>query len=769
MICELLLDYSTYLGGSDTDTAWGLAVDSSLETYVVGQSWSVDFPTVSAYQPNLPGFGNVIVSKLSSTGESLVYSTYLGGSVVDEPRGIAVDSGGNAYLSGYTISHDFPTVNPYQGELAGGFGDFDYFAAKLSSTGSELIYSTYLGGSDPEQGGNIAVDGDLCAYVTGMTYSTDFPTLNPFQVDLTGSSAATISKLSSSGSELLYSSFLGGSEGQAAYGVAVDAVGQAYVVGDTDSPDFPTVNPYQPCFNAETELDSFVAKFSSSGSELIYSTYLGGSGWDSARAISLDGSEACVVGTTDSDDFPTLHAFQPARAGNYDAWVAKLSSAGSSLLLGSYLGSTADDDGYGIAVDGEGRIYVAGETCASDFPLERPYRSVLEGIEAFVTCFNSSGTGLIYSTFLGGSGDDYGRTVAVDQENSAYVAGFTDSTDFPVVNAFQAAYSGGGDIFVGKFRLSCHLTTPTPSIAPTPSPTSTPIATPAPTSTPSPSPTPSPTHPTIPTCSPTSTPAVSPTPSPYPSPEYLVVDSGDYDGDGVADLAVYRADQGLWVVRDVGRLYFGRPGDIPVPGDYDGDGISEPAYYRPGVSLWSIKGQTRVYFGAGPEACPAPADYDGDGTCEMAVFDGAVGRWVVRGVTRAWFGQDGDLPVPEDYDGDGLADLAYFRGTSGLWNIRGLSRFYFGRSGDVPVPGVYRWSIPGGSLPAVFRPTQGLWIIRGLTRRWFGQPGDSPLRGCFEKGILEQPAWFRPGARLWKVDGLTRVYFGRPGDVPVTR
>ncbi|HPQ65893.1 MAG TPA: SBBP repeat-containing protein [bacterium] len=767
MVCKLSLDYSTYLGGSDTDTAWAIAVDSDLRAYVAGQSWSVDFPTLNAYQPNLPGFGNIVVSKLSSNGSSLIYSTYLGGSIVDEVRGIAVDSEGSAYLGGYTISHDFPTVNPYQGALAGGFGDFDYFVTKLSSTGSALLYSTYLGGSDPEQGGAIAVDGDLCAYITGMTYSADFPTLNPYQGVLPGSSSVTVSKLSSSGSALVYSSFLGGSAGQASYGVAVDGTGHACIVGETDSGDFPTVNPYQASFNADTELDAFVSQFSSDGSGLVFSTYLGGSGFDSGRAIALDaGGAVCVAGSTDSDDFPTANAFQPARAGDYDAWVAKLSSSGSALLLGTYLGSSAADEGYGVTVDGEGRIYAVGETSASDFPLERPYRSVLEGIEAFVTCFDSSGAGLFYSTFLGGSGDDYGRTVAVDDEQSAYVAGFTDSTDFPAVDAFQPDYAGAGDIFVGKLSLSCYLTTPTPSATPTPSVTPTPSTTPSLTPTPTPSPTPPPTA--TPPETPTPAPTASATPPPPATPPFLVLASGDYTGDGCADVAVFRPDQGKWLVRGLGGAWFGREGDIPVPGDYDGNGVTDIGVYRPASGLWAVKNLTRFFLSSG--LVPAPADYDGDGRVDGGAFRPSDGRWLVRNLTQAWYGQTGDLPVPADYDGDGSDDIAVWRPGSGGWLVRGLTRAWYGLSGDIPVPGYYVWDgKPVRARFAVYRPARGKWLVRDEAAFCYGSLNDIPVPGAFGGGVLDLPAVFRHGKGLWFIRGLTRAYFGLEGDYPVTR
>ncbi len=755
-------------------------MDSGLNAYIAGQSWSADFPTENPYQSGLPGFGNVVVSKFSSSGSSLIYSTYLGGSVVDEVRGLALDSTGNAYLGGYTISHDFPTVNAYQTTLGGGFGDFDYFVSKLSSTGSNLLYSTYLGGSDPEQGGALALDSALCAYITGMTYSGDFPTVNPYQGVYPGSSAASVSKLSSSGSALLFSTFLGGSAGTDGSGIAVDSGGSAFIVGDTDSIDFPTVNAYQASFAAGTEIDAFITRFSSTGSALIYSTYLGGSAADFGRGLVLNESGAAyVLGLTDSDDFPTANPYQAERAGNDDVWVAKVSSSGSALVFSTYLGSSAADDGYGIAVDGHGRTYVTGETYASDFPLHNPYQSLIQGIEAFATRFDASGSALLYSTFLGGSGDDYGRAIAVDSLDAAYVAGFTSSTDFPLENAYQAAPGGSGDAFISKLSWSCHLTTPTPtpSITPTATPSTTPTPSVIPTSsiTPPATATPTATPSATPSPSPSLTPASTATPTPYPTPEYLVLASGDYNGNGSSDIAVFRQDASLWSVRGLGTTYYGRSGDIPVSGDYNGDGYTDVSVFRPSLEKWYIKDYSSFLYGQAGDI-PAPADYDGDGVVDAGVFREGPGSWYIRGLTHIYWGKTDDLPVPGDYDGDGTADFAVFRPASGCWYLRGISKVYFGQAGDLPVPGVYHWYAGAGkgapsfrSEIAVWRPSTGMWAVRGYPNFYFGSGGDSPVLGDFNADALDDSAVFRPSSGLWAVRGITRAYYGIRGDMPVAR
>ncbi|MFH1038011.1 MAG: choice-of-anchor tandem repeat GloVer-containing protein [PVC group bacterium] len=263
----------------------------------------------------------------------------------------------------------------------------------------------------------------------------------------------------------------------------------------------------------------------------------------------------------------------------------------------------------------------------------------------------------------------------------------------------------------------------------------------------------------------------SPTPTPAPTPEYMVLSSGDYNGNGNSDLAVFRPSSGLWAVRNLGRVYFGAAGDIPVSGDYDGDGFADVGIFRPSTGLWAIKEVSRVYFGSSSDL-PVPGDYDGNGSCDFAVCNKTTGLWSVRGVTAAYFGTAGDFPVPADYNGDGLDNIGIFRPSTGLWAVRGVTRAYFGTAGDTPVPADYVWygaQIQWAADIAVFRPSTGLWAVRGGDRVYFGRPGDIPFAGRFTGGAQETGGIFRPEAGLWSVRGVTRVYFGVAGDMPVTR
>jgi len=381
----------------------------------------------------------------------LVYSTYLGGSGGDAASGIAVDSSGNAYVTGYTTSSNFPTASPLQSSLA---GPRNAFVAKLnwdSSTSTlSLVYSTYLGGSSYDYGSGIAVDSSDNAYVTGRTSSTDFPTAHPYQASLAGGGFdAFVAELNSTGSALVYSTYLGGSGTDEAYGIAVDSSGNAYVTGWTSSSDFPTAYPLQA--NLPGYPNPFVSKLnwdaSTSTLRLVYSTYLGGSVWDQGTAIAVDSSDnAYVTGWTLSSNFPTAHPLQSSLAGGWNTFVAKLnwdaSTSTLSLVYSTYLGGSRADAASGIAVDSSGNAYVTGTTSSGNFPTAYPIQASLPGyINAFVSELNwdapTSTLSLVYSTYLGGNYMDSGTAIAVDSSDDAYVTGYTYSSDFPTAGPLQ--------------------------------------------------------------------------------------------------------------------------------------------------------------------------------------------------------------------------------------------------------------------------------------------------------------------------------------------
>jgi hypothetical protein len=365
------LEYCTYMGGSDDDRGYGIAVDSSGSAYVTGTTTSRDFPTRHAEQSSLLGSRNAFVFKLNALGDMLEFSTFLGGSGADTAYGIAVDAAGNSYIVGDTTSLNFP-ASGYQGVNR---GSQDAFVAKLSSSGQQLLFSTYLGGGGADHAGAIAVDSGGTVYVTGYTWSSNFPTENPYQSGIAGPCNAYVARLSATGNALLFSTYLGGSGCTMAYpetgqAIAVDAQGNAYVAGVTSSSDFPILNAVQPQLQGST--DAFVAKFNSAGA-LLFSTYIGGSGVDVGNAIALDASGAIfVAGYTYSTDFPvTAGALQLANAGACDAFLFKLSPTGDTLLYATYLGGSGADTASGVALDASGNVYLGGWTLSSNFPVVR--------------------------------------------------------------------------------------------------------------------------------------------------------------------------------------------------------------------------------------------------------------------------------------------------------------------------------------------------------------------------------------------------------------
>ena len=259
---------------------------------------------------------------------------------------------------------------------------------------------------------------------------------------------------------------------------------------------------------------------------------------------------------------------------------------------------------------------------------------------------------------------------------------------------------------------------------------------------------------------------VYPTPAPTTTPDFQAVRvaNGDYSGDGLSDIAIFRQSSGLWAVRAVTRLYFGTSGDIPVSGDYDGDGTADVALFRGSAGLWAIRNISRTYFG-GSSDLPVPGDYDGDGSCDIGIFRDSSGLWAVKDFTRNYFGAASDQPVAGDYDGDGLDDFAIFRGSTSLWALKDVSRIYYGSSSDNPVPGDY--SGTGTASPAIYRPTSGLWAIRNISRVYFGSYIDQPSPAGFTGA--DNISIFRPSAGLWAIRGITRVYYGSIDDQPVTR
>lgn len=475
LVIDPTLVYSSYLGGGFGDGGLAIAVDSAGNVYVAGTTLSSNFPTVNPVQAMNNGSQEGFVTKINAAGTALVYSTYLGGTDGDDVSGIAVDSAGNVYLTGFTQSTNFPTANAIQATFGGAQ---DAFVTKINAAGSALVYSTYLGGSNAEAGAGIAVDGAGNVYTTGNTQSTNFPTANALQATSGGGGDAYVTKINAAGSAFVYSTYLGGDGGDGGSSLKVDAAGNVYLTGATGSTDFPTVNPIQGtnAGPASFPQDAFVTKINAAGTALVYSTYLGGTGFDISRSIAIDPSgNAYLTGFTQSSNFPTANAIQPAKGAtnsstaHRDAFVTKINAAGSAFVYSTFLGGTTDQIGHAIAADASGNAYVTGETSsANGFPLVNALHCTIKGPQdAFITKLDAAGSAFLYSTYLGGSAYDGATAIALDSSHNAYITGTTHSGDFPTLNPIQ---SSNGSAFVTKLNdaVSPNACSSTPTPTPVP-------------------------------------------------------------------------------------------------------------------------------------------------------------------------------------------------------------------------------------------------------------------------------------------------------------
>lgn len=692
LIIDPALSYSTFLGGNGMGAVTSIAVDAGGNAYLAGWTTATNLPTVNPVQAQQKGSVDAFVAKLGPGGNGLIYCTYLGGRSDDRAFGIAVDSSGDAYVTGWTGSGAFPVVSPLQSTLAGGK---DAFVAKLNPAGNTLIYSTYLGGAGNDSGNGIAVDASGNAYVAGYTYSSNFPTLSAYQISNNGTENAFVAKLSASGT-LIYSTYLGGNGSDGAAAIAVDTAGDAYVTGGTTSTNFPTASPVQSASGGNQ--DAFITKLNATGNGLIYSTYLGGSGgaagsMEAGTGIAVDATGAAyVTGVTNSANFPvTSGVLQPASTGgNGEAFVVKLTPAGTSLVYSTYLGGSSFDYASGIAVDSFGNAYIAGYTSSPDFWSLRALQPGNAGsYDAFLTKLNATGTGILSSTYLGGSGSDSANAVAIDVLGNVYLAGLTQSGDFPLSNPLQAvnsdSYTGfiskispgwmagvflNGSWYIDRNRNGGYDGTAagddTFSFGQT---GDVPVA-------------------------------------------------GDWTGSGTMKIGVFRNGQwlldcngnGAWDGASGGDcLYnFGQTGDVPVVGDWNGTGKAKIGVFRGGYWMLDVNGNgvwdgtsggDNGFYLGNASYKPVVGDWSGSGTSKAGVF--LNGTWYLDTTgsgqwnQAAYFGQAGDVPIVGDWSNSGKSCVGVFRNgywivdMDGTWTYDGIgsgdSAFWLGNSSFTPV------------------------------------------------------------------------------------
>jgi len=606
------LVYCGYIGGSGNDNGLGIAVDGSGNAYVTGQTSSTEetFPVAVGPDTTHNGRSEAFVAKVNSAGTGLVYCGYIGGSGDDLGSEIAVDGSGNAYVIGHTPSTEatFPvavgpdlTHNGYE----------DVFVAKVNTSGTGLVYCGYIGGGSDDYSEDIAVDGSGNAYVIGLTKSTEatFPVAVGPDLIYNGGWDVFVAKVNASGSGLVYCGYIGGSGDETSlerhrYGIAVDGSGNAYVTGDTYSTEATFPVTVGPDLTYNGGLDVFVAKVNASGSALVYCGYIGGSNIDEGYSIAVDGSgNAYVAGDTYSTEatFPVNVGPDLTHNGGDDVFVAKVNASGTGLLYCGYIGGASYECGWGIAVDGSGNAYVAGDTYSTEatFPVNVGPDLTYNGGwgDAFVVkispqwCypvfdghdFNGNGTSDI-SVWRPTDGMWYIKEITTQQWGT--------SGDTPC----NGDYNGDGitDIAVwrpsngmwyirniGAYQWGASGDIPVP---------------------------------------------------------------GDYNGDGVREIAVWRPSNGMWYIYRIGSYQWGTAGDIPVPADYNGDGVTDIAVWRPSNGMWYIRNIGAYQWGTSGDI-PAPGKYNLDASADIAVWRPSTGMWYIYNIGAYQWGTSGDIPL----------------------------------------------------------------------------------------------------------------------------
>jgi hypothetical protein len=734
-------------------------------SYNLNPDGSVSF-RVGVYDPRL----ELVIDPV------IVFTSLIGGSSQDQASSIATDAFGNPVVAGWTSSTNFPvTATGHQTQFG---GSVDAFVAKFGGNGSDLIFCTFLGGNGDDRAMGVALDSAGSIYVTGHTASSNFPVASAMQTKLNGSEDAFVTKLNATGTRILYSTYLGGSNVDSGNAIAVDGYGQAYIGGSTSSTDFPVLNAAYAANGGGQ--DGFVTKLTSAGTAIVYSTYLGGAASDYIGAIAVNAAgNVYVTGSTFSVNFPVSHAVQGTTGGNQDAFVTELLPGGNALVFSTYLGGSGGfaglpEQGQAISVDVAGNIYVAGVTSSANFPVtSSALQPTFAGgnVDGFLTQYSPNGQQVNYSSLLGGSGLDFINAIAIDTFGYVTVAGETSSFDFPNTRAPQKQLNGSYDAFVTKFLFSataCTLISSTylggsgsdsaagvalnsngdAVIAGVTGSYDFPIVVP-----------------------PSSTKAfqsanlgltnafVAKLANPFFPATYTATSGGplinlDYAHDSVYDGETFTGKSVHW----------GNPGDIVILGDWTQTGTVKVGVFRNG--LWILdsngngvldSGDRQFTFGQAGDI-PVVGDWNGTGTIKAGLFRS--GTWILdlsgliagqsTGLTNvvASYGVTGDIPVVGDWTGTGTSKIGIFR--DGFWILdangdyvmNGSDPFYvFGQAGDTPLTG--DWDGSGVSHPGIVRNDH--WF---LNYRWnnemgtlgsagteltfaFGSTGSTPLVGKF--------------------------------------
>lgn len=705
LVIDPKISYLTYVGGSDFDEVDAIATDTAGNAYLSGGTKSLDFPAPGARPERFEDA--VFVAKLDPTGHSLLYLTYLDGEDIDGNTGfegdagndLVVDANGNAYTTGTTFSDRFPTTpGAFQTRRSTcgptyscAFNNTEAFVTKLDSRG-QIVFSSYLGGRKRDNGNGIAVDGVGRVYVVGYTESgATFPVKNEFQsTGVFGQDVdAFLTVFNADGTDISYSTGLGGREDDFALDIALDPVNTVYLTGQTGSEDFPARNAFQSQTGGGK--DAFVAKLRPTqvgDSSLVYSTFVGGAGTDRGHGIAVapDG-RAYITGLTGSFNYPLRNEIDGTNEIN-EAFVTELNRDGG-LSNSTFLGGDGQENGEDIGLDGVGNIWVTGSTTSTNFPVASPFQATRrESNDAFITKLRFDGglgifRGVLSSSYLGGRNGDIGRGLAVLNSRVVYVCGLTSSADLPTTPNVLKGSTNDGDGFVTRV-----LDTHQDSVG---------VFRPG----------------SLFLIAPTIASNVTQTINFGVSGQVGV--AGDWNGDGVRTVGTFSS--GVWRYRNVNfvstpatsfiTVNFGLAGDIPIVGDWNGDGIETPGVFRPGTSQFFLTDSTAanpaiarvITFGINGDR-PVAGDWDGDGVDSVGVFRPGQGTFLLTNQnvanptidTAAFFGIAGDVPVAGDWNGNGIDTVGVWRPSATTFflsddNVTTLPTVSFGAATDQPIVG----------------------------------------------------------------------------------
>lgn len=702
LVIDPALSYLTYIGGTGFDNAFDIAADANGNAYVTGTTSSLNFHGDT--RADNDGSGSY-VAKINADGTAFLYVTILEGNGNDEGKGVAVDASGNAYATG-RASHFFPTTSGAYDTVHGVLNNNDVYVTKLNTAGN-IVYSSFLGGTDSDIGFDIAVDASGKAYVAGETDSnTAFPTKNRYQgcgipVPLSfDSTDAFLTVMNAAGSDITYSSCIGNTVGvqgfsdESAIGIALDSSNNAYLTGDTKSNSFKTKNAAQSTIGGGT--DAWVAKFvptQSGDASVAYATFLGGSGTDIGFGIAVDSTGQAHVTGITGSTNFPLQNAFDTTNVVNEAFLTRYTSSGG-LSFSSFLGGSNQEEGDNITVDNRGSVYVCGNTASDDFPLALPFQSARRGLrDAFVTKIRI-GAGVVSSTLLGGNGNDKAFSVAV-RGNHMFIAGPTESNNLLTTLGALKATSNASSTNADGFVAKI-LDTRLESVGVF-RPTATFIL----------------------TQSITNVVAQNATFTTGLSGARGV--SGDWDGDGIDTIGSFT--NGTWKIRNsnfpiinppfgggISTINFGQVGDLPVVGDWNNDGIETIAVFRP---------STGQFFATNSLVANPPVDF------------------------TVTFGQNGDLPVAGDWNGDGVDTMGVYRPSAGQFFLTNTNDFnanidittFFGVAEDLPFAGDFNGD--GIDSISVWRPSVATFFITNdntslATAFPFGAAGDQPIAGDWD-------------------------------------